>query len=224
MRYFLDTASLVEVKRWLHSGLVSGVTTNATLLADSGKDILTAVSELSAAIPGPLSVPAIGNNSETMVRHARIISSLAENIVIKIPATQEGLSAARSLSSSDICLNITFVFEPASAIPFLSLEPSYVSLILDRSTDFGEPPEYRVLRLRQLRAIIDNSSSSTQIIAASIRTPETLSMAIHEGADVVTVPPGTWDLTLNNPMTMIDANLSEGLPKRLIEDLIRGRS
>jgi len=206
MRLFLDTASVNMIERWAPLGLVAGVTTNAMLLSDAGENAVDVIRRIVALVKGPVSVPILSNNPATIAEQARAVSKLGDNIVIKIPATRAGLRAAHLLRDSGIKVNVTFVFEPSSAIPFLPLSPEYVSLILDRTEDMTDSPDGAESRIGLLRDVIVSSGAPTQIIAASIRRPNTLCRALAAGVDIVTVPPATWELVLANPLTMYEAD------------------
>ena len=206
MELFLDTASANKVERWSSLGLVAGVTTNAALLSDVEGNAADAIRHIAALVNGPVSVPVLSNSPDTMVEQALTFFKLADNIVIKIPATQAGFSAAHSLKGSGVKINVTFAFEPSSVIPFLPLSPEYVSLILDREADLTDSPHDVESRIRLLHDVIASFGAPTQIIAASIRHPGTLSRAIAAGVDIVTVPPKTWELVLANPLTAFEAD------------------
>ncbi|MCB9851877.1 MAG: fructose-6-phosphate aldolase [Phycisphaerales bacterium] len=202
---YLDTASIDLVRHYLRWELVAGVTTNATLLANANGTPEQILRDLAREVPGPVSAPVLSDDANLMARQAHDLASIADNIVVKIPATLAGNQAARLLRDTGIKLNITFVLNPASAIPFLPLRPAFVSLILDRAADFGVPIASHSTRIRQMRALIDSMTPNTQLIAASVRNTATLITALTEGADIVTVPPTTWDMIFSDPLPICES-------------------
>ncbi|MBI3463394.1 MAG: fructose-6-phosphate aldolase [Planctomycetes bacterium] len=196
---FLDTAELNLIKHWDAYGLVHGVTTNPALLARVGGDPYSNVQAIAKYVhPRPVSAQVTTNDVERMVRHGRLLSRISDNIVVKLPCNQGGLEALRQLAAEDIRTNITLTFDPSLGALFALNGATYVSLILGRTDDFNLRSETLVERTR---AIFRRLNSATKILAASIRNPVQLELAMAAGADVITVPPSTWDLAFSNPLT-----------------------
>jgi len=200
MKFFLDTASLVEIKKWQDYGLVQGATTNPTLLSKENNAPIDQLIKIASIIDGPVSAQVTYNTPEKMIIQGKALSRLSDNIVVKVPATKEGFLAARQFVRENINCNITLNFDPVQAIPFCLLPTSYVSLILGREEDFGLR---NLNRVQQLREILNELKSSTKLLAASIRNPHHLIAAILGKADVITVPPSTWENIFQNPQTLI---------------------
>ncbi|MBF0506853.1 MAG: fructose-6-phosphate aldolase [Nitrospirae bacterium] len=197
MEFFLDTASLEDIKLYKTLGLVDGVTTNPALLAKEGQDPLEQVRKIASMVSGPISVEVTYTESDKMVKHAIRISKLADNVVIKIPASTAGLAAACVLKEKGIKLNVTLIFHPSQAIPFIKLGADYVSLFVGRVEDFGLSNKDAI---GQIRESIDMMQSPTKLLAASIRNPEYLLEAVNAGSDALTVPPSCWEKVYNNPI------------------------
>ena len=141
VQYFLDTASIKDIRKWYDLGLVNGVTTNPVLLTQNSiSDVSDFIYTLNKIDVFPVSIPLLQSLPEKMIEEGMRLSSIAENVVIKIPATEYGYCVARELIKEKIKCNITFVFDPATAIPFLNIEPEYLSVIIDRNEDFGAAP------------------------------------------------------------------------------------
>ncbi|KKU56234.1 MAG: putative transaldolase [Parcubacteria group bacterium GW2011_GWA1_47_11] len=197
--FFLDTASLADIAYWKEFGVVEGVTTNPALLAKEGGDPLQQLKAVAALVDGPVSAEVTCTDAADMIRQGLGLSALAPNIVIKLPALPQGYFAARELKRRGIKLNITLTFQPAQAIPFLKLNPDFVSLIVGRVEDFGLDS---VPLIKEMRDTIDSLGSTTKLLTASIRNPSHLTAAVNGGSHAVTVPPSTWKLILSNPLSV----------------------
>lgn len=199
MEFFLDTASLEEIAKWEPFAVVRGVTTNPALLAKEGCEPLSQLAAVARAVRGPVSAQVTHQAHEQMIPQGRALSRIADNIIVKLPATPEGYLAAKVLVDEGVPCNITLTFDPAQAIPFCRLPTRYVSLIIGRVEDFGLHSRRLV---RQLRELIDTLQSPTQLLVASIRNSHHLLAAALGGADAITVPPSTWGNIFNNPLTL----------------------
>lgn len=198
LQFFLDTASLDEIRRWQAFGLVQGVTTNPALLSKEGGNPLDQLVRVADAVDGPVSAQVTSTEADDMIRQGRALARLAPNVVVKVPATLEGFRAAQSLTGDGLRCNITLCFDPAQGIPFARLGVAYLSLILGRVEDFGEDHAAAVGRCRTM---LDAIGSPTRLLVASLRNPNQLQAAFAGGADVVTVPPTTWANVHANPFT-----------------------
>lgn len=199
LEFFLDTASLDEIRRWQAYGLVQGVTTNPALLAREGGDPLDQLVRVAHAVDGPVSAQVTSTRADAMVPQGRALARLAPNVVVKVPATLEGFRAAERLTADGIRCNITLAFDAAQGIPFARLGVAYLSLILGRVEDFGEQHAAAVANCRQM---IDALGSTTRLLVASVRNPHHLQAALAGGADVITVPPATWANAHAHPLTL----------------------
>lgn len=199
MKFFLDTANLADIERWSEFGLVDGVTTNPTLLSREGCDPIEQLKKITEFVEGPVSAQVTCENSDDMVEQGRRLAGLADNIIVKIPATLTGLKAARALKEQGITLNITLTFDPAQAVPFLKINADYISLIIGRVEDFGLGAFGQT---GQLSELVQRMGSTSKILVASLRNSHHLIEATNHGADVLTVPPATWNSIYQNPLTL----------------------
>lgn len=199
MQFFLDTASLDAIRRWQAFGLVDGCTTNPALLAKEGGDPLRQLEEVAELVAGPVSAQVTCDDAPGMTRQGRALAEVAPNIVVKVPATQPGFAAARELSGAGCKVNVTLAFQPSQALPFARIPVAYVSLILGRVEDFGHSSVHEV---EIARALFDRLKTPTKLLVASLRNPTQLNAAVAGGADVVTVPPSTWELVYANPHSL----------------------
>ncbi len=197
MEFFLDTASIEEIKHYKKLGLVDGVTTNPQLLSKEGTDCLEQIKKIVSIVSGPVSVEVTCTEPHRMVEQAMGLASIAENIVIKVPASTEGIVVAERLKREGIKTNITLVFHPSQAVPFIKMGVEYISLFVGRVEDFGLD---NTPHIRTLRSMIDTMQSPTRLLGASIRNPDYLVTAIADGAHAVTVPPACWQKVYTNPM------------------------
>jgi transaldolase len=197
MEFFIDTASIPEIEGYRALGLADGVTTNPALLAAEGEDPLLQVRKIAELVEGPVSVEVTCTDPVSMVEQALRLADLAPNLVIKLPASPAGLAAARELRPRGVRLNITLIFHPAQAVPFVKLGADYVSLFVGRVEDFGLSNKQAIA---QLQRMIEAMGSPSKLLAASIRNPDYLAEAIAAGAPVLTVPPACWEKVFANPM------------------------
>jgi transaldolase len=207
MKIFIDTANLMEIKKAKALGLVDGVTTNPTLLAKEKENPETLIRKISEEVKGPINVEVTGTTYEEILREAKILATWGEEIVIKIPVTEEGLRAVRSLSQEGIKTNVTLIFSPGQAILAAKAGATYICPFLGRLDDIS----FNGLELiQQIREIYQNYDEfQTQIIVASVRHPIHVIEAARMGAEIVTIPPAILEQMLRHPLT--DRGISQFL-------------
>ncbi|HAP93898.1 MAG TPA: fructose-6-phosphate aldolase [Desulfotomaculum sp.] len=198
MRLFLDTANIEEIKTAYALGVISGVTTNPSLIAREGRDFEQVVREITAIVDGPISAEVIGHEAFVMIQEAIELASIHPNIIIKIPMTAEGLKAVAALAAKGIKTNVTLVFSANQALLAALAGAAYVSPFVGRLDDAGHDGMEVVADIVE---IYRNYDFSTQIIAASIRHPLHVIMAARAGADIATVPYQVLRQMLSHPLT-----------------------
>lgn len=201
MEMFIDTANLEEIRIASTWGIVTGVTTNPSLIAKEGKKLIDVVTEIVKMIDGPISAEVQEAPADDMVKEAFALSQLHPNIVIKIPMTLEGLKAVSVLSAHGIPTNVTLVFSVAQAMMAANAGATYVSPFLGRLDDFTSDPEAGYRLLEDIRVAFDNYEIPTQIIAASIRHPKHVEQASLAGADIATIPYKVFLQMIEHPLT-----------------------
>ena len=208
MRFFIDTANLKEIRAAMEMGLVDGVTTNPSLMAKEASDWREIAKEICQLVSGPVSLEVIALDAEGMVREGRDLMQYGPNVVVKVPMTGEGLKAVRILKSMNIETNVTLVFSAAQALLAAKAGAAYVSPFLGRLDDVGQDGMELV---HQILTIFSNYGFSTQIIAASIRSPMHVIDAAMAGAHIATVPFKILGQLLHHPLTDkgIDAFLQD---------------
>ncbi len=215
MKIFLDTANVDQIREAASWGVVDGVTTNPSLIAKEGRVFEDVVREICEIVDGPISAEVISLEADGMVKEARELAKIHENVVIKIPMTKEGMKAVRVLSSEGIRTNVTLVFSPAQALLAAKAGASFVSPFVGRLDDISH------LGMDLVRAIADIYGTygyETEIIVASVRNPVHVIDAALAGADIATVPYKILDQMFKHPLTDIGIERFlkdwESVPKR----------
>lgn len=185
MKIFLDTANIDQIKEVNSWGILSGVTTNPTLLAKEGREFKSTVKEIAAIVDGPISAEAISMKKDEIVKEARELSKIADNVVVKIPITSDGLGATKILSSEGIKINMTLIFSSNQALLSALAGASFVSPFVGRLDDISHDG---VQVLSEIINIYQNYDFETEVIAASIRHPLHVLQAAQIGVDIATVP------------------------------------
>jgi len=199
MQIFLDTANIDQIRQAARLGVISGVTTNPTLVSKEGKaDYQAVVKEICSIIPGPISVEVLVEEVKPMIKQARLISSWAPNIVIKIPATTEGLEVTSALAKEKIKVNFTLCFSLNQALLGALAGATYVSPFVGRLDDVGHNGMEVV---KDIVDVFQHYRLPTQVIAASIRHPQHCVAAAKAGAHIATVPYDILMQMIHHPLT-----------------------
>lgn len=202
MKLFLDTANIEEIKQVSDMGIICGVTTNPSLIAKEGKDFKETVKQIADIVDGPISgeVSPAAISAEQMITEARDIAAIHPNMVVKIPMTEEGLSACKVLSEEGIKVNMTLIFSANQALLAARAGAAYVSPFVGRLDDIGVAG---INLIGTISRIFKNYYFSTEIIAASIRNPIHVTECALAGADIATVPFKVIQQMINHPLTDI---------------------
>jgi len=198
MKFFIDTANIDEIKEAHLMGMVDGVTTNPSLIAKEGRDFEEIIREICAIVDGPISAEVISLDAEEMVKEARRLAGIHENIVVKIPMTVDGMKATRQLAEEGIKTNVTLVFSALQALMAAKAGATYVSPFIGRLDDQAQ--EGLVL-IEQILEIYNNYAYNTEIIVASVRSPMHVLESAIMGADIVTVPFNVMQKFAQHPLT-----------------------
>lgn len=200
MKFFLDTANLVEIRKYNDLGLVDGITTNPTLLSKENADPQEIMAEIVRTVRGPVSLEVIGTDYESMVSEGRTLSRYGKNVVVKIPMTPDGMKAVRQLSGEGILTNVTLIFSPNQALIASKAGATFVSPFIGRLDDIGE---IGMDVIRDIVQIFRNYSFPTEVLVASVRHPLHVIDAAKLGAHVVTLPPEVLGKMMAHPLTDI---------------------
>lgn len=198
MKFFLDTANVDQIKRINDLGLCDGVTTNPSLINKEGRDFKEVVTEIASFVDGPISAEVTSYDYETMVKEARDIATWHENIVVKIPMTEDGLKAINTLSKEGIKTNCTLIFSVSQGLMAAKAGATFISPFIGRIDDMGEDG---IRLIYDLKTVLDNYGLESEIIAASIRTNKHLEEAAIAGAHIATIPGTLFDKLWIHPLT-----------------------
>jgi len=208
MKLFLDTANLAQIKKLNQMGIVDGVTTNPTLVAKEPGEFEDIIAAICREVKGDVSAEVVSTNFDGMVAEAKHLSSIAPNVVVKIPIIPEGLRATKTVSGSGIRVNMTLVFSANQGLLAAKAGASFISPFIGRLDDIGQRGMELVEDLVKIR---DNYSLEAEVLVGSIRHPQHVLEAAKAGADIATMPPEIMEKMMQHPLT--DSGL-----KRFLDD------
>ncbi len=200
MKFFIDTANLDESKDAAEMGILDGVTTNPTLLSREPGDPYENLKKICEIVPGPVSAEVLATDVEGMVKEARELVKIANNIVIKLPTTRDGVKACKILSEEGIRVNMTLVFSPAQAILVARAGATFVSPFVGRLDDISSDG---MGLIEQIVQIYTNYGFETEVLVASVRHPMHVVQAALMGADICTIPHKVINQLFKHPLTDI---------------------
>jgi transaldolase len=199
MKFFIDSADLKELQDLARTGLVDGVTTNPSLIAKSGRNMLEVVKEICALVDGPVSAEVTATDHATMLAEGRKLAALAKNVAVKVPLTPDGLKTCKALSDEGTAVNVTLCFSAAQAILAAKAGAAFVSPFVGRLDDVGTDGMKLIADIceiyRRYPAI------RTEVLVASVRHPIHVVEAAKLGAHVATLPPNVLRQMYQHPLT-----------------------
>lgn len=200
MKFFIDTANIDEIKKGVEMGMVDGVTTNPSLVAKESKPFEEIVAEICQIVDGPVSAEVVSLEVDGMLREAKELAKISDNIVIKIPMIVEGLKAVKQLTADGIKTNVTLVFSASQALLAAKAGATFVSPFVGRLDDIGTPS---MDLIGDIVTIYDNYGYQSEIIVASVRSPQHVMDAALIGADIATIPLKVINQLAKHPLTDI---------------------
>ena len=198
MKIFLDSADIDEIKAYTSTGLVDGVTTNPSLIAKSGRNILDAISEICDLIDGPVSAEVTATDFDTMLKEGKKLAALAKNVTVKVPLTEDGLRTCRALSDAGTQVNVTLCFTAGQALLAAKSGATFISPFVGRLDDLGQDG---MGLIEEICTIYNNFGYDTEVLVASVRSSQHVVDAAMMGADVVTLPPKILGALYKHPLT-----------------------
>ncbi len=200
MKFFLDTADIEAIKKYAAWGVVDGVTTNPSLVAKEGVSMETRIKEIAEVVDGPISAEVISTDYEGMVEEGKKVAAWHKNIYVKLPMTENGLKACKTLSTEGIHINQTLIFSPGQALLAAKAGATVVSPFIGRLDDISQDGMELIYEIAQMYA---NYDFGTEILVASTRSPRHIIDSAKMGAQIATMPPDVLDKLLKHPMTDI---------------------
>ncbi|MGG1572931.1 fructose-6-phosphate aldolase [Fictibacillus sp. NRS-1165] len=198
MKFFIDTANIDEIREAHDLGILSGVTTNPTLVAKEGVDFHDRIREITALVPGSVSAEVVSLKAEEMIEEGKELAAIAPNVTVKVPMTTEGLKAVKAFSDLNIKTNVTLIFNANQALLAARAGATYVSPFLGRLDDIGQDGLKLISEIAEIFAI---HGIPTEIIAASVRHPIHVTQAALGGAHIATIPLKVIKSLVNHPLT-----------------------
>ena len=206
MKFFIDTANFDDIKATYEMGFIAGVTTNPSLIVKEKRDLHEVIQQIADLVEGPVSAEVIATTAPEMVKEAYELIKLGDNVVIKVPMTAEGLKAVSVLSKEGIKTNVTLIFSANQALLAARAGATYVSPFVGRVDDISMDG---IQLIEDIAEIFMIHNISTEIIAASVRTPMHMTQCAKAGAHIATVPFNVLQQSLKHPLT--DAGLARFL-------------
>jgi len=198
MKIFLDSADIEEIKTHQDSGFVDGITTNPSLIAKSGRNILDTIAEICSLVEGPVSAEVTATDFETMVTEGKKLAAIAPNVAVKVPLTEAGLRTCRLLSAAGTKVNVTLCFTAGQALLAAKAGASFISPFVGRLDDIGQDG---MGLIEEICSIYANYEFKTEVLVASVRSTQHVVDAALMGANVVTLPPKILTALYKHPLT-----------------------
>ena len=199
MKIFLDTADVEEIRRASDTGLLDGITTNPTKVAETGKEFTKVIEEICSIVSGPVSVEAVAHRAKDIVREAEKLATIAPNVVNKVPMNVEGLKSAAILEQEkNVRVNVTMIFSADQAALAMKTGATFVSVVLSRLDKIGSES---FILVEDAVTIKRNYGFSSGILAASLKTRNHVLSCLRAGADVISVPGSLFFEMFHHPLT-----------------------
>ena len=199
MKFFVDTADVAEIRDLASTGLVDGVTTNPSIIAKSGLNFFDVIAEICDIIDGPVSAEVAATDHETMLKEGQKLAQIASNVAVKVPLTPDGLKTCKVLSDAGTQVNVTLCFSAGQAIIAAKAGATFVSPFVGRLDDISRDGMGLIEEICTIYA--NYETFETEVLVASIRSPNHVIESAQIGADVVTVPPSVLRQLFKHPLT-----------------------
>lgn len=200
MQLFLDTANIEDIKKYAAWGTVDGITTNPSLIAKEGVSLESRIKEITKVVDGPISSEVVATDYEGMIKEGREYAKWHKNIYVKVPLTEDGLRACKTLSSEGIPVNVTLIFSPGQALLAAKAGAALISPFIGRLDDISQDG---MELIAEIVTILSNYEYDAKVLVASVRHPRHVIDAAQMGADICTMPPAVFDKLIKHPLTDI---------------------
>ena len=198
MKFFLDTANVDEIKELSSTGLIDGITTNPSLIAASGRNMIEVIKEITALVDGPVSAEVTATDYDTMLAEGRLLREIAKNVAVKVPLTFDGLKACKTLTDEGTSVNVTLCFSATQALLAAKAGATFISPFAGRLDDIGG---VGMELISDIIEIYSNYDFKTEVLVASVRGPLHVLQAARMGADIATVPAAVIKALYQHPLT-----------------------
>ena len=198
MKFFIDSADIAEIRQAAEWGLVDGVTTNPSLVAKTGRTYREIIRDITEVVDGPVSVEVVGITADEMLKEAHNYATWHKNVVVKIPMLPEGMKAVKKLSADGIKTNVTLIFTVNQALIAAKAGATFLSNFVGRVDDLGGEGMVAVADTVQM---VKEYGYSSEVLVASIRSPQTIVDAVRVGAHIATIPFKVLELMYKHPLT-----------------------
>jgi transaldolase len=198
MKFYLDTANIKEIEEGARLGLIDGVTTNPSLVAKEGRSFKETLRDICHLVDGPISAEVVEVEAEAMIKEGRELAKIHPNIVVKVPLIMEGLRATKALAAEGIKVNVTLCFSPTQALLAAKAGAWCVSPFIGRLDDISSDG---MTLIEQIVAIYDNYQFETQVLVASVRSPQQVAAAALAGGHICTMPYSVFQQLVKHPLT-----------------------
>lgn len=199
MKFFIDTADVAEIRDLAATGLVDGITTNPSLVAKTGRDFFEVLREICEIVPGPISAEVAATETDAILAEAKVLTAVADNIVIKVPLTPDGLKACRALADQGTKVNVTLCFSASQAILAAKAGAAYISPFVGRLDDISSDGLDLISDIVQIYESYPDFE--TEVLVASVRHPIHVVESAKLGAHVATLPPAVLRAMFKHPLT-----------------------
>lgn len=199
MKFFVDTGEIDEIRDLAATGLLDGVTTNPSLIAQSGRNFLELIAEICDVVDGPVSAEVAATDYETMLAEGRKLAKIADNIAVKVPLTPDGLKVCKALSDDGIMVNVTLCFSSAQALLAAKAGATFISPFVGRLDDLSQDGLELISDIVEIYDQYPNIT--TEVLVASIRNPTHITESAKMGAHIATIPPKVIRQLYNHPLT-----------------------
>ncbi|MAV88900.1 MAG: fructose-6-phosphate aldolase [Rhodospirillaceae bacterium] len=199
MKFFIDSADVEEIQNLSDTGMIDGVTTNPSLITNTGRNFLTVIEEICSIVSGPVSAEVTATDYETMIREGEKLSSLGANVAVKVPLTFDGLKACKILTDKKIMVNVTLCFSSSQAILAAKAGATFISPFVGRLDDISLDGMDLISDICEIYS--NYPMIKTEVLVASVRSSKHVTEAGRLGADIVTIPGQTLRQLYNHPLT-----------------------